>query len=130
MEKKNATTKTRKNQNLTLLQAIETVAENSRDSKMSPDFMKASAFEIKFLAESLNNGENISDVAGIEAKMGEVQNEGLIGGILGGITGIAVGDKIGNAICKALGITTGPLYQLLNSKIVTTAICTYLGIKI
>ena len=92
--------------------------------------MSLSDKEIKFLAESINNGENISDVAGIEAKMGEVQNEGLIGGILGGITGIAVGDKIGNAICKALGITTGPLYQLLNSKIVTTAICTYLGIKI
>ena len=86
--------------------------------------------EIQFLAESLKNSEAICDVDGIEAKMSEVQNEGLIGGILGGITGIAVGDKLGNAICKALGITTGPLYQLLNSKIVTTAICTYLGIKI
>ena len=86
--------------------------------------------EIQFLAESIKNDEGICDVEGIENKMSEVQNEGLVGGILGGITGIAVGDKIGNAICKALGITTGPLYQLLNSKIVTTAICTYLGIKI
>jgi len=57
MEKKNATTKTRKNQNLTLLQAIETVAENSKDSKMSADFMKASAFEIKFLAEQYGISE-------------------------------------------------------------------------
>ena len=57
MEKKNATTKTRKKQNLTLLQAIETVAESSKDSKMSPDFMKASAFEIKFLAEQYGISE-------------------------------------------------------------------------
>ena len=57
MEKKNATTKTRKKQNLTLLQAIETVAESSKDSKMSADFMKASAFEIKFLAEKYGISE-------------------------------------------------------------------------
>ena len=57
MEKKNATTKTRKKQNLTLLQAIETVAENSRDSKMSVDFLKASEAEIKFLAEQYGISE-------------------------------------------------------------------------
>jgi SpoVK/Ycf46/Vps4 family AAA+-type ATPase len=57
MEKKNTTTKTRKKQNLTLLQAIETVAENSRDSKMSADFMKASSKEIKFLAEQYSISE-------------------------------------------------------------------------
>ena len=50
MEKKTTTKKTQKKQNLTLLQAIETVAENSRDSKMSVDFMQASSKEIKFLA--------------------------------------------------------------------------------
>ncbi|MBR6929069.1 MAG: ATP-binding protein [Bacteroidales bacterium] len=57
MEKKNATTKTRKKQNLTLLQAIETVAESSKDSKMSADFMKASTSEIKFLAEKYGISE-------------------------------------------------------------------------
>ena len=57
MEKKNATTKTRKKQNLTLLQAIEAVAESSRDSKMSADFMKASSKEIKFLAEQYGISE-------------------------------------------------------------------------
>ena len=57
MEKKNTTTKTRKKQNLTLLQAIETVAENSRDSKMSADFMKTSSKEIKFLAEKYGISE-------------------------------------------------------------------------
>ena len=57
MEKKNATTKTRKKQNLTLLQAIETVAESSKDSKMSADFLKASSPEIKFLAEQYGISE-------------------------------------------------------------------------
>ena len=57
MERKNTTTKTRKKQNLTLLQAIETVAENSRDSKMSADFMKVSSMEIKFLAEQYGISE-------------------------------------------------------------------------
>ena len=57
MEKKNATTKTRKKQNLTLLQAIEAVAESSRDSKMSADFLKASEAEINFLAEQYGISE-------------------------------------------------------------------------
>ena len=57
MEKKNATTKTRKKQNLTLLRAIETVAESSKDSKMSADFLKASASEIKFLADQYGISE-------------------------------------------------------------------------
>jgi ATP-dependent 26S proteasome regulatory subunit len=57
MEKKNTTTKTRKKQNFTLLHAIETVAENSRDSKMSADFMKAFSKEIKFLSEQYGISE-------------------------------------------------------------------------
>ena len=57
MDKKTITQKTQKKQNLTLLQAIEAVAENSRDSKMSTDFMKASSKEIKFLAEQYGISE-------------------------------------------------------------------------
>ena len=51
MEKKRTPKKTRKQPTFTLLQAIEAVAERSRDSKMSADFLKASEAEIKFLAE-------------------------------------------------------------------------------
>ena len=57
MEKKTTTPKTQKKKNYTLLEAIETVAESSKDSKMSPDFMKASASEIKFLAEQYGISE-------------------------------------------------------------------------
>lgn len=84
--------------------------------------------EIEFIRESVES-ERCSDAEGIDKMLEDQSNEGLIGGIIGGITGLAFGSKIGNAICKALGITSGPLYQLLNSKVVTTAICTYLGIK-
>ena len=51
MEKKTISKKTQKQPVLSLLQAIETVAERSRDSKMSTDFMKAAEDEINFLAE-------------------------------------------------------------------------------
>ena len=57
MEKKNTTPKTQKKQQFTLLEAIENVAERSRDSKMSSDFMKSSSFEIKFLAEQYGISE-------------------------------------------------------------------------
>ena len=51
MEKKTNTKKTPKNQNRTLLQAIENVAELSRDSKLSKDFMKSAKDDIRFLAK-------------------------------------------------------------------------------
>ena len=60
MEKKTTTPKTQKKKNYTLLEAIEAVAESSKDSKMSPDFMKDSASEIKFLAEKYGISERQS----------------------------------------------------------------------
>lgn len=51
MEKKSTTQKTPKKQHRTLLQAIENVAELSRDSKLSNDFMKNAKDDIRFLAK-------------------------------------------------------------------------------
>lgn len=59
----------------------------------------------------------------------EEVEEGLLGGVVGGIAGLAFGPKIGDAICKALGITKGTLYDLLHSRIFTAAVCSYLGVK-
>jgi hypothetical protein len=84
--------------------------------------------EMRYIRESVCSND-MSDVESINTEMEKVQNEGLVGGIFGGITGLAFGKKIGAAVCKALGITTGPLYNLLNSTLVQTAICTYLGVK-
>ena len=82
--------------------------------------------EIAFIKESVESDVDNND---IEKMMEDQANEGIIGGLVGGIGGLAFGSKIGAAICKALGVTQGPLYSLLTSKIMTTAICTYLGIK-
>ena len=51
MEKKTTVKKTQTKPQLTLLQAIETVAERSRDSKLSKDFMKSVKAETQFLAK-------------------------------------------------------------------------------
>lgn len=84
--------------------------------------------EEKFIRESAENAEAAGGKE-IAEMLDKVSNEGLAGGIVGGIGGLAFGSKIGAAICKALGITQGPLYSLMTSKIMTTAICTYLGVK-
>jgi outer membrane lipoprotein SlyB len=67
------------------------------------------------IAEKIKNGENI--------------DEGLFGSVVGGLTGAAMGPAIGRAICKALGITGGLLYDLLNSRVFTTAVAAYIGYK-
>ena len=45
------------------------------------------------------------------------------------MTGAAIGPAIGRAICKALGITGGLLYNLLNSRMFTSAVAAYIGYK-
>ena len=43
--------------------------------------------------------------------------------------GITIGPSIGKAICKALGIEKGLLYDLFTSRIFTTAVASYIGYK-
>ena len=62
-------------------------------------------------------------------KNGETVDEGLFGSVVGGLTGAAMGPAIGRAICKALGITGGLLYNLLNSRVFTSAVAAYIGYK-
>lgn len=62
-------------------------------------------------------------------KTGEEVDEGLFGSIVGGLTGATIGPAIGRAICKALGLTSGPLYNLFNSRLFTTAVAAYIGYK-
>ncbi len=62
-------------------------------------------------------------------KNGEEVDEGILGSLVGGIAGAAFGPALGRAICKALGITSGLLYDLLNSRMFTTAVATYMGYK-
>lgn len=72
---------------------------------------------------------NNSDIIANYIKEGKEIDEGVIGALVGGLTGALVGPSIGMAICKALGITNGLLYNLLNSRVFTTAVASYLGYK-
>ena len=62
-------------------------------------------------------------------KNGEEVDEGLFGSIVGGLTGAAIGPTLGRAICRALGITSGLLYDLFNSRLFTSAVAAYIGYK-
>ena len=56
-------------------------------------------------------------------------DEGIIAGVLGGVAGLAFGPKVGQALCSALNVQKGVLYDLLTSRLVTTAICMKLGLR-
>ncbi len=67
------------------------------------------------IAEKIKNGEDI--------------DEGILGSVVGGIAGAAMGPALGRAICRALGITSGLLYDLLTSRMFTSAVAAYMGYK-
>ena len=55
-------------------------------------------------------------------------NEGLLGSVLGGLGGLAFGKSIGKIIARVLGIKeTSPLYNVLTSRLVGTAIGAAVG---
>lgn len=62
-------------------------------------------------------------------KSGETIDEGIFGSVVGGLTGITIGPAIGKAICNALGLTGGMLYNLFTSRAFTTAVAAYIGYK-
>lgn len=70
-----------------------------------------------------------ADIIADKIKSREDMDEGFFGSIAGGLTGITIGPAIGRAICKALGITSGMLYNLFTSRLFTTAVATYIGYK-
>lgn len=57
-------------------------------------------------------------------------DEGVIAGVLGGLAGLAFGPKVGQALCNVFNIGRGgPLWDLFNSRLVTSAICLKLGLR-
>ena len=57
-------------------------------------------------------------------------DEGLGKAILGGLAGATVGPAIMRAVCRVLGINeTGPMGNLMTSRLVLTAMGGYLGWK-
>lgn len=63
-------------------------------------------------------------------ELSKVVDEGLLTGLLGGFAGATWGPKLGEALCKALGIQKGMLYNLLTSRMFLGALGGFLGVKI
>lgn len=70
-----------------------------------------------------------AEIIADKIKNGEDVDEGLIGSVVGGLTGAAIGPVLGRAICKALGITSGILYDLFTSRLFTSTVAAYIGYK-
>lgn len=49
---------------------------------------------------------------------GQEINEGFFGTLLGGLAGVTIGATVMKAVCKALGLEKGMIYDLLTSKLV------------
>ena len=85
------------------------------------------------IVEMIKEGKSTDDILN-----GDL-DEGLLGGIVGGVAGdehcvarlqgVAIGPALGRAICKALGIEHGILYNFLNSKVFLAAVCGYIGLR-
>ncbi len=54
-------------------------------------------------------------------------NEGLLGGLLGGLAGFALGQSVGKIIAHCLGVDKGILYDILTSRLLSTALGYELG---
>lgn len=56
-----------------------------------------------------------------------VENKDVNEGLISAAMGAAIGPKVAKAICNALGITKGPLYEFLNSNTFIRALTAYLA---
>jgi hypothetical protein len=60
-------------------------------------------------------------------KSGEEISEGLLGSLIGGALGATGGVTLMKAIANVLGITSGPLYDLLTSRLILAAVGAKVG---
>lgn len=49
---------------------------------------------------------------------GQEINEGFFSSLLGGLAGLTIGATVMKAVCKAIGLEKGMIYDLLTSKLV------------
>ena len=55
------------------------------------------------------------------------ENDALNEGIISAAMGAVIGPKVAKALCNALGITKGPLFDLLNSNTFVRALTAYMA---
>ena len=84
-------------------------------------YLKLSESDFEYLNESEKN-----EVQDILYKFGDKKiselDEGILGSIIGGLSGFIVGPAIGRVVANALGIDRGIFYDLLTSRLVSTAL--------
>jgi len=102
----------------------ESIFSNISEEEFTELFFEAFNENTSINESSKNILDYIADAAN-----GKEIDEGVLAGILGGGIGLALGPKVGQAICNVLNIQKGVLYDLLNSRLVTTAICAKLGLR-
>lgn len=90
--------------------------------KISDEFCELNESQMKIVNEASEK------IAGMISNKKEI-DEGMLSSIIGGLTGVTIGPAIGRAICKALGIQSGMLYNLLTSRAFTTLVASYIGYK-
>jgi len=57
-------------------------------------------------------------------------DEGILGSIIGGAAGFLAGPALGKIIANALGVERGILYDMLTSRLVTTALGAAIGKRV
>lgn len=125
---------TKKNSKDEIIESLRMCADGlSIDESIFSNISEEEFTELFFEAFNENtsineSSKNILDYIA-DAVNGKEVDEGVLAGILGGGIGLALGPKVGQAICNALNIQKGVLYDLLNSRLVTTAICAKLGLR-
>lgn len=71
--------------------------------------------------------ETLKYLVNINESNTEQLDEGIFTGLLGGAAGAVAGPAIMRAVCNVLGIRDGRLYDLLTSRLVTSAVGYELG---
>lgn len=85
--------------------------------------------EIQLNESEMKQVDDAAEIIAKNLKEGNPVDEGLFKSVVGGLTGVTIGPAIGKAICNALGITGGVLYNLFTSRAFTTAVAAYIGYK-
>lgn len=99
----------------------EILKEAKLDEKPLSEFIVLNESDFEFLNESERQ-----EVQEILVKFGDKKinelDEGILGSIIGGLTGFIVGPAIGRVIANSLGIEKGIIYDMLTSRLVSTAL--------
>lgn len=99
------------------------VSELQEENKKLPEgnYIRLNESDFSYLneAERVQVQEILKEFG--DKKLSEL-DEGILGRILGGVTGFIVGPAIGRVIANALGIEKGIIYDMLTSRLVTTAL--------